>query len=322
MTSTDLRSPWLVAVWPGMGGVAHLAGAYLVEKLGARPAGVLEADGHFDLQAIDVAAGLVKPVQLPRGHFFAWRDPRGVRDLLLFVGDQQPQVDGYRYCEALVERAKALGVTRVFTFAAIASEVHPQAEPRVQVAATEAGLLADLRERGAEAMPEGRIAGLNGVLLAAAAARGIEAACLLGEMPFFAAEVPNPKASRAILRLFCVVAGIPLDLSALDAHAELVEGQLVAHLDALQKASETLAERVGQLFGGARPAEAEAEADGPEFPAPDTGIEPEVEARIEALFRAAGRDRSRARELKALLDEHDLFRRFEDRFLDLFRKAG
>ena len=50
-------------------------------------------------------------------------------------------------------------------------------------------------------------------------------------------------------------------------------------------------------------------------------IDPEVEARIESLFRQAERDRSKAVELKAELDRQELFRRYEDRFLDLFRGA-
>lgn len=321
MKSTELHSPWLVAVWPGMGGVAPIAGGYLAEKLGALPIADLQPDGFFDVHSIEVRGGLVQPLRMPRGRFHAWRDPRGRHDLVIFVGDEQPHANGYRYCEALVERARAMGVTRLFTFAAMVSEVHPQAEPRVQVAATEPGLLASLRERGADALQKGQIAGLNGVLLAAAAARGIEAACLLGEVPFFATQVPNPKASRAILRLFCEVAGIPLDLAAMDAHAEIVEVQLVKHLDDLQRASEALAERASEFFGGSAEGAA-ADAERSDFPAPDRDVAPEVEARIEEQFAAARHDRSRAAALKALLDEHGLFRRYEDRFLDLFRKAG
>ena len=32
----ELRDPWLVAVWPGMGGIAQIAGQFLVRELGAR----------------------------------------------------------------------------------------------------------------------------------------------------------------------------------------------------------------------------------------------------------------------------------------------
>jgi hypothetical protein len=46
---------------------------------------------------------------------------------------------------------------------------------------------------------------------------------------------------------------------------------------------------------------------------------PADEARIETLFTEAAEDRSKAYELKRLLDRLDLFADYEDRFLDLFR---
>ena len=51
----------------------------------------------------------------------------------------------------------------------------------------------ELDRAGIERYAEGRVSGLNGALLAAAAERGIPAMCLLGAFPFFAATAPNPK---------------------------------------------------------------------------------------------------------------------------------
>lgn len=50
-------------------------------------------------------------------------------------------------------------------------------------------------------------------------------------------------------------------------------------------------------------------------------MSPQLRQRIEALFRVAGENRDKAVELKALLDEHGLFRDHEDRFLDRFRRG-
>jgi hypothetical protein len=47
-----------------------------------------------------------------------------------------------------------------------------------------------------------------------------------------------------------------------------------------------------------------------------------VRERIEQLFAATREDRSKALELKAELDRFELFKQFEDRFLDLFKQAG
>lgn len=42
---------------------------------------------------------------------------------------------------------------------------------------------------------------------------------------------------------------------------------------------------------------------------------------IEELFAEAARDRAKASQLKAELDRHGLFKEYEDRFLDLWKRA-
>ena len=49
-------------------------------------------------------------------------------------------------------------------------------------------------------------------------------------------------------------------------------------------------------------------------------ISSEDKERIERLFEQAKQDRSTAYELKRELDRLDVYREYEDRFLDLFKK--
>jgi hypothetical protein len=49
---------------------------------------------------------------------------------------------------------------------------------------------------------------------------------------------------------------------------------------------------------------------------------PAERERIETLFRQAAEDRAKAFELKQELDRLGMFKDYEDRFLDLFKKAG
>ena len=49
---------------------------------------------------------------------------------------------------------------------------------------------------------------------------------------------------------------------------------------------------------------------------------PRTASRIEKLFRQASKDRSKAYELKRELDRLELYKEYEDRFLDLFQKPG
>lgn len=310
---TPSNKAWLVAVWPGMGAVAQIAGTYLVGKLGARPVAELDARPYYAPDSISVRAGLVQPARLPRSVLHAWRDPAGNRDLLVVLAERQPQADGLAYARALIELAGDRPIERVVTFAAMATPIHPAADPRVFAACTGADLLAELERGGATRLEEGEIGGLNGLFLAAAAERALPGACLLGEFPFFAASVPNPKASLAVLRIFARLADVAIDLGDLLAESRRVEQGMVGHLEAVERAATQAA--------GAATAEPVERFEGAEPVGPET-VPPEVAERIEALFARAREDRSAALQLKAELDQRGLFQRYEDRFLDLFKQAG
>jgi proteasome assembly chaperone (PAC2) family protein len=307
----DLVDPWLVAAWPGMGGVAQIAGQYLVRTLGARPIAELEPREHFDVQSVHVKGGLVQPGELPHSRLFAWKNPSSGHDLLIFLGDKQPPVGGYRFCHELLEVALRLGIERVFTFAAMGTPIHPKGEPRVFAVASREDVLAEVRALPIELLVEGEITGLNGVFLAAAAERELGGACFLGEFPYFASPVPNPKASAAVLRVFARLAVIELDLGELDAQARLVERNLVAHLQRLQRAIEAQSGTVEPPAGEEWKTPSEKED---ELSTADS-------QRIEALFERARHDRSKALELKTELDRLGAFKRYEDRFLDLFKRG-
>jgi hypothetical protein len=57
------------------------------------------------------------------------------------------------------------------------------------------------------------------------------------------------------------------------------------------------------------------------YEGPDEVVAPPDVGRIEELFARAAKDRSKAFELKQELDRLGLFKQYEDRFLDLFKKA-
>ena len=53
-----LKDPWLLAVWPGMGGVAISAGYYLMAKLGMHLLLEFPATEFFELEQVEVKDGL------------------------------------------------------------------------------------------------------------------------------------------------------------------------------------------------------------------------------------------------------------------------
>lgn len=319
----ELRDPWLVAVWPGMGHVALLAGTYLVQQLEAQPVAELSAKEFFEVQDVEVKNGLAAPAKLPQSVFFEYRDPRGQRDLLIFVGQAQPSSGGYVLCQKIVEYAVQRGVKRFFTFAAMATQLELGTKPKVFAAATSAPTLRAVRRAKAEVLAEGQISGLNGVLLAAGAERGLQGTCLLGELPFFAVTVPNPRAARAVLEVFSDVSRLELDFTDLDRQAKQIEQELKQLLERMRRAANEAAGEPGEEWK--EDTDDEDDDGGDSTPSGEEASEPSLDARtlrrIERLFERASQDRSKALELKQELDRLGVFSQYEDRFLDLFRKA-
>lgn len=290
--------PWLVAAWPGMGAVAQIAAMHLATRLGMQPVDEFVAAPAAEPSSIRIENGLVLPARVARCVLHGWRDPAARHDLLMLLAGQQPAVGLSGHAHALLDRARGHGVERVVTFAAMGTAIHPTAEPRAFAIATSAELLAEAGAGGAVSLAAGEVSGMNGLLLGIANEHGMHGLGLLGEMPFYASALPNPKAAAAVLRVFGQVAGIALDLAPLLEQARRSERALLLH-------------------SRDDPASA--------APAPASGgpaVAPAVRERIEQLFAAAPGDRQKALELKAELDRHGLFRAYEDRFLDLFRQGS
>ncbi|HYE03422.1 MAG TPA: PAC2 family protein [Phycisphaerales bacterium] len=319
---TRKQQTWLIAAWPGMGNVAVLSAGYLVQKLGMKPVGELAPKQYFDIQAVEVHKGVVSTPRLPRSLLFGSPVEEAKSKLLVFLGESQPAAAGYAYAHELLDRATQLGVSRVVTFASMASQLHPSQEPRVFGAATQPDLLEDLRSAGVALMPEGQIAGLNGVLLGAASQRGMAGLCLLGEIPFFAAAVANPKAAKAVLEAFGLMVGLELDLEELARHAKTIDQALIQMLERMEKAAGEGEDPESEFASGMEEPEAIAppREPGPEAP-PETQIDYATRQRVEKLFESARRDRRQALKLKQELDRLGVFKQYEDRFLDLFRRA-
>lgn len=303
-----LHDPWLLAVWPGMGGVAISAGYYLMAKLGMHLMLEFPASEYFDMEQIEVKGGLILAGRLPRSRMFLWRDPRGEHDIIVFIGEAQPPARGGEFCRTLLDYAVNLGVRKVFTFAAMATPMRPEHPSRIFGAAVDPETLAKFRKQGAEILESGNINGLNGVLLAMASCRGLTGACLLGEIPHVFSQIPFPKASLAVLEFFTKMAGIDLDLSELRVQSKKVESTLE---DFLKRMEQSLEEGPHE--------DAISDDDDDEEPPREVAGLKERKA-VEKLFAEARGDRSRAYALKQELDRLGVFKEYEDQFLDLFKE--
>ena len=293
-----------------MGAVAISAGYYLMAKLGMRVLEEMPATEYFDLDHVDVKRGLILTSRLPRSRLFLWKDPSEKGDLIVFVGEAQPPSNRNAFCMRIIEHAEALGVKRVFTFAAMATQMRPEHPSRVFGASIDRETLSEFDKLGVEPLDEGTISGLNGAFLGLAAESGLVGGCLLGEMAYMFPNVRFPKASLSLLRVFSQLAGITLDFSELESQSEKMETALAKTLGELEENME---------MKEARDSIVESSESMPEILDEERGLGEEERDRIETLFEAAQKYRSRAYELKQELDRLDLFREYEDRFLDLFK---
>jgi hypothetical protein len=203
----------------------------------------------------------------------------------------------------------------------MATQLHPADVPKVFGVATNGQGIRDLQALEVSLLKDGQITGLNGVPLAAAADRELPALCLLGELPYFAAGVPNPKASKAVLEVFTSMARIELDMSELKQQAAAVEKALLQLLEKLEEASRDQSDTSDDSID-AEGAEDETvgEIAEPEKAHAST-LDPADRRRIEAMFTQAIADHAKAFALKQELDRLGVFKQYEDRFLDLFRKG-
>lgn len=315
--SEQLASPWLIAVWPGMGHVAMNAGFYLASKLEMRVFAEFLPRELYDVDHVEVKDGIISQVRVPRNRLFLWRDPKGKRDLVLFIGEAQPPTGKRALCRGLIDTARELGVERVFTFAALSTQMRPEDKSRVVAAATEASTLDEVSQADVDVLREGHIGGLNGVLLGTASEMRMPGVCLLGAIPHLFAQLPYPGASLAVLEVFRELSGIPIELSELENQAQQVSQQLSSLLTKMEGGLRLVSPKSEE--GASEEQAAAEEEESADLEEPPL-VSPKDNQTIESLFAQAKEDRSKAYELKQELDRLGVFAEYEDRFLDLFRK--
>ncbi len=305
----DLKQPVLLAAWPGMGNVALGAMKYLKDHLEATLIGEVNAQHFFAPTSALVSKQLIRPPDIPKNQIFEYAGSRSNQSILFYLGSAQPIPHReYAFAVELLNMMKRIGVTTVYTAAAAPSDMHFKSAPRIFAAPNQSELLIKMTGEGVHFMSDGNIAGLNGLLIAVARELGIPGMCLLGEIPFFTAQVEFPRASLEVLHVLCKQLEIDVDLVDLELAAEKKEKEL-----------EPLANLLSRGKSGEEPPKHGEQV----VPQQEEKIPQSVRSRIEKLFKQAEFDRtykSKMR-LKEELDRWELFDDYLDRFLDLFKKS-
>jgi DNA replication initiation complex subunit (GINS family) len=113
------------------------------------------------------------------------------------------------------------------------------------------------------------------------------------------------------LEFFTLMFGMSIDLAELREQAQQVAARLAEFLRQVEK---TLSDAEGSAEQEIKPQPEELEEEVPHLDA-------QHQQKIERMFEEARADRSKAYLLKRELDRLKVFHDYEDRFLDLFKKA-
>lgn len=253
----ELRAPFLVAAWSGMGAVALLTVNYLREELQAQLFGRIDPRHYYAPTEIPIEDGLIQPITLPETRFYYWKTG-GHHDLVLAIGTEQPS-DAYRMAVEISLASVNLGIQRVYTAAAYPTFIHHTSEPAVWGTATHRDILIDLENLGVKPMRQGTIGGLNGLLLSVAKEHDIDGACLLGEIPLYTTQMINPKASRAVLWHLTQLLGVEISLEKLSVWAQDLQPQMDQLYDLLPDHVREALERGEPLEEGLTETPSEAE---------------------------------------------------------------
>jgi len=228
-----LEKPDLIVGWPGIGNVGIIAVDTLRSQLQAEGLGEIEPWDFFYPRKVSIKNGLMKDLEFPTNKFYYQRV--GGKDLILFIGEQQPtEGEGtyskgekaYQMTNLVLDVGLEFGCQRVYTSGACISLIHHQMKSRVCAVVSSEALAKEVKKYQNTILMsemegrkgEGVITGLNGLLLAVAKKRGLESICLMGEIPDWLSQVPQsyPKASKSVVEVFAEILGIRVDFSALD----------------------------------------------------------------------------------------------------------
>lgn len=293
----EVVNPVMIAAWPGMGNVALGAADYIRKKLKAVRFAEIKIDPLATLDAVEVEDGLSKFPKPPLNTFYYVKNP----DIIIFEGEvQMTGKNGIELMDKVLDIAVELKTSRIYTAAAFPLPISYGDISEVYGVVNKESLRDLFTKSGVKLMEGGHISGLNGLMLGFAAKRDIDAACLLATMPQYAISLPNPKASQAIIEVLARMLNINIDFH-----------ELIGYIKDMEERMAIVEDKVKDVFT--------IEEESPESRPQEKKIPGYIMEKIEKLFLEAKQDKKNALVLKKELDRWDLYKLYEDRFLDLFK---
>jgi proteasome assembly chaperone (PAC2) family protein len=259
----DLIDPVMIASWPGIGNIGLIAVDAMRRSLRAEQLAYIEPWDFFYPNKVIIRGGELVDLSFPASEFYFKRTDK--RDIIIFGGEEQPTEGGRLYAEGskayamanmVLDVAQRFGCKRIYTSGAAVAPLHHTARSRVWAVPNSPGLLDEMQEydntilmSGVEGRGgQGTITGLNGLLLGVARRRGIDAVCLMGEIPVYLQgfPFPYPKASKSVLEVLIATLGIWIDMDTVNHLAEQSEQELTTLYEKLPQEVKDQLDRLKQ----------------------------------------------------------------------------
>ena len=239
----ELENPILIASWPGIGNIGIIAVDTLRGLVKAEEFGEIEPWDFFYPKRVLIRNGELKDLEFPANKFYFKRTEK--KDLIFFVGEEQPTDEGRAYAEGrkayqmanlVLDVALKFECQRVYTSGAAVAPIHHTSKPKVWAVPNTKELVDEVKDyentilmsdiEGREG--QGNITGLNGLLLGVARKRGLEAICVMGEIPVYLQgfPLPYPKASKSVLEVLTAALGIRIEMEGIAALIESSEKEI------------------------------------------------------------------------------------------------
>ena len=308
ISKPKLRNPILIAAWPGMGEVAYRTALFLREALDFKIFAKLEAADFFKPAGVIVEKGILSLPHMPAGFFYYYKAKKQP-DIILFLGEAQPPLEyGQELAGAIVKFAKKNRVKTIISFAAKPEPIDHMTEPKVWMVSTHKSVVDAFKKFDVRVLNDGQISGLNGLILGIGKKAGTKGICFLAEIPFYTVQIENPRANLSLLKVIDRYFHLHLNVTPLVERAKFIESEINKLMVYLK----------GESQNPPPLSEEDIEKIKKDLSAYNK-LPHSVVEKIEALFKEAKKDISKARQLKDELDHWNVYKDYEDRFLDLFR---
>lgn len=233
LESLELRRPLAIVGfggWIDAGFAATGAVRYLIDHLGASRVAEIDPEPFYAFtdtrpRVSHPSPGRREPVW-PKAEWYVVKlTEDSNRDLILFTAPE-PNLRWRAFTTLVLDVFQKMGTDTLVSFGAVLAPVHHRATPPLRGWATTDNLRTLLRRRQ---IASGRYEGPTGittVLLAGARERGMPAFSLSTSSPSYLTDMPNPRASAALLKTAGEIGAVRLPLRDLEAESLVVSERI------------------------------------------------------------------------------------------------